>query len=136
MIFMNQKAEYEITVAKKQDSGDKYRSFQITKEPDRTVYYVNEKDSAVNNCFSEEGLELEAVDADGVTKKYKMWYYPTEEEQKETGYSSWSDVFMLVDVDSSAIDWSKAGTYPVTVTLEKKKAVFDITIADTPGEVF
>ena len=136
VIFMNQKAEYEITVAKKQDSGDKYRSFQITKEPDRTVYYVNEKDSAVNNCFSEEGLELEAVDADGVTKKYKMWYYPTEEEQKETGYSSWSDVFMLVDVDSSAIDWSKAGTYPVTVTLEKKKAVFDITIADTPVKSF
>lgn len=130
--FMNFKAEYEIQVEKVVETEEIYSDFKILKAPERNIFFTAEKESAVNNCLSEKGLEIEAVNAEGITKKYRVWYYPTEEESTLDGYSSWGEISEYISIDWSRINWSVPGTYPVTVSCQELTDTFDVTITDSP----
>ncbi len=130
LIFMNMKMEYQIEVAKTPE--EKYSDFKIIKNPDRSVYFTGEQETAVNSCLSEEGLEIEAVNSEGITKKYRMWYYPSEEDGTSDEYSSWGEIYRYISIDWSQIDLSVPGTYPVTVFCQEMTDTFEVTVADSP----
>ena len=115
LVFMSMKCDYTIEMVDSLVS-----SVEVIQLPEKTEYIQNGA-----SYVQLSGLVIAITDLNGNVKNYKIW-------EEYEGNDWYSDVYEYFSYDDSSVDWSKIGTYPVTINCMGETTTFDISIVESP----